>query len=169
MSESISSIMLTSALFLLMFSLLASFLIVTNNVTSEYEKVRFNDIANYIARNLVDVTTLSYESSYGSISLGIVLHIPTEVNNKGYSISIINESGIYEVLVVSDTNSFVYGKAPLWATTGIQIQFNGPVTIPSLNRTVYCKSKIYSGTEKIVVWATKQNGKITAGIGTLNQ
>jgi hypothetical protein len=166
MSESISSIMLTSALFLLMFSLLASFLIVTNNVTSEYEKVRFSDIANYIARNLVDITTLGYESSYDSISLGIVLQIPTEVNNKGYSIGIINESGIYEVLVVSDTNSFIYGKAPLWATNGTQIQPSGTVTIPSLG-TVYCKSKIYSGTEKIVVWATKQDGVITAGIGTL--
>jgi len=168
MSESISSIMLTSALFLLMFSLLASFLIVTNNVISEYEKVRFSDIANYIARNLVDVTTLSYESSYDSISLGIVLHIPAEVNNKGYSISIIKENNIYEVLVVSDTNSFIYGKAPLWAANGTQIQPSGTVTIPSLG-TVYCKSKIFSGTEKIVVWATKRNGVIFAGIGTLNQ
>ncbi|MGB9760808.1 MAG: hypothetical protein ACPLZG_13340, partial [Thermoproteota archaeon] len=76
MSESVSSIILTSALFLLMFSLLASFLIVTHSVTSEYEKVRFNDIANYIARNLIDITTLSYESSYDSMSLGIVLQIP---------------------------------------------------------------------------------------------
>ncbi|MGC9203314.1 MAG: hypothetical protein ACP5HX_11680, partial [Thermoproteota archaeon] len=149
MSESVSSIILTSALFLLMFSLLASFLIVTHSVTSEYEKVRFNDIANYIARNLIDITTLSYESSYDSMSLGIVLQIPTEVNNKGYSVSIIMENNMYEVLVVSDTNSFVYGKAPLWATTGTQIQLSGTVTVPSLG-TVYCKSKIYSGTKKIV-------------------
>ena len=167
MSESISSTLLTSALFLLMFSLLASFLIVTNNVTNEYEKVRFSDIANYIARNLVDITTLSYESSYNDMSLGIVLQIPTEVNNKGYSISIIMENGIYEVLVVSDTNSFVYGKAPLWATTGTQIQPSGTVTVSSLG-TVYCRSKIYSGTRKLVVWANKQNGVIFAGIGTLN-
>ena len=69
---------------------------------------------------------------------------------------------------MSDTNSFVYGKAPLWAANGTQIQPSGTVTIPSLG-TVYCKSKIYSGTEKIVVWATKQNGVIVAGIGTLTQ
>ncbi|MEM0219900.1 MAG: hypothetical protein QW213_06170 [Thermoproteota archaeon] len=166
MSESISSIILTSALFLLMFALLASFLIVVNNVTGNYEKVRFNDIANYIARNIVDITTLCYESSYDNMSIGIVLQVPTEVNNKGYSINIIIENNVYEVLVVSDTNSFVYGKAPLWVTTGTQIQLSGTVIVPSIGA-VYCKSKIYSGTEKIVVWASKQNGIIVAGIGTL--
>lgn len=117
-----------------------------------------NEVAEYIASNIIDLISLANISLSDTLSLNI--DFPYEINGYGYSINITQESNHY-IVITRIEHMKIEGKAIL--PFGIsQIKFSsldpGIIGIES-------KNGLYSGMEKAVIWCKKSGNEIYFGFG----
>lgn len=118
-----------------------------------------NEVAEYVALNIIDLISLA-NSSYSDILL-LDIDFPYEINGYGYSINITQESNYYFVITRIEHVSIVEGKAILPFSTS-QIKFSS--SNPEISGIVY-KNGLYSGMEKAVIWCKRNGSEVYFGFG----
>ena len=117
-----------------------------------------NEVAEYIASNIIDMVSLANASLSDTLLLEI--DFPYEINGYGYSINITKESDHYIVITRTEHTSIVEGKAIL--------PFSSQIIYSSLNpgiNGIEGKNGLYSGTRKALIWCKKVGTEIYFGFG----
>lgn len=128
-------------------------------------KSELNDIANYVASEIVSI--------YNIVSVGVdnqtiskVLSIPDHVNGKGYSIMIVNNSGLLKVVVFLDEAPTINASSilPIYNETRL---FTPDTVIWINSNQITIVSRLYSGVNKPAAVVKKEGNLIYIGLGRL--
>jgi hypothetical protein len=138
-------------------------------------KEQLNQIAEYVAVNLVEMTSLVNYANYSGAPMMKILNLPIDLGGRAYDISLLKLASAvgqgYYVQAQLVTRKDVSGNSliPFNSTqTHLTIitDGDGSLTIGGETRTIKYSGMVYGGTPDIVVWGWKENEtNMWAGIG----
>lgn len=131
----------------------------------EATRSELNDIVNYVASEII--------SMYGVVSVSVdnqtickELNIPDDVNGKGYSIKIVNDSGLLKIVAFLDENPSINASSVL-PTYNETYLFTPGTTVWVDSTSITVVSRLYSGIYKPVIVINKMGNYIYLGLGEL--
>jgi len=136
------------------------------NVFVDATKSELSDVASYVGSELISVYDL-VSIEHGSKMVYKVLNIPVDVNGKGYSIRIVNVSGVLEVVAFLDENPNINGSSPLALSNETLFLHVGRVLVDGSNR-ITIVDRLFSGVSKPVIVVMRNSTSIYVGLGRLS-
>lgn len=118
-----------------------------------------NEVAEYIASNIIDMISLANASLSDTLLLEI--DFPYEINGYGYSINVTKEIDHYIVATRIEHTTIVEGKAILPFTSSQIIYSSLDPGIDGIEG----KNGLHSGTKKALIWCKKIGTEIYFGFG----
>ena len=149
---------------------------VTSYIEAEAAKRQLDQIAEYVALNLVELVSLvNYANFLNNKTMMKLINLPSDIGGKAYSITLINETtqgkGCYvQASLVVRKDVAVSSPIPLNSSqTQLRLATDDEgVLLVGWRRTdtIQYRGTVYGGTQDTVVWGWRKDDNTTwAGIG----
>jgi len=151
---------------LILFSILGTYYSISySSLRSEIVASNLQEIAEYVASEIVDLVSL-LSLSMGDQLLIKGLQMPEKIGGNIYNLTITKSGDALKVRVYLASNPSVYGESVLpWLVGGYIEPFNGTASFNSTRITP--KTTISSASGNPAVWCMRSLGKITFGLGVM--
>jgi len=145
----------------------------SSNITMQMTKTTsissLKDVTEQVSSEIIDLVSLA-SLTPDSNSTYKVLEIPDQVNNKGYSVYLQNDSLGWKVVAYLDEDISIRAESNLYFKGGVNVE-NGTgifhVIYNWQDVELFYSTRLYSGTYKPVVWCNITQSNIMVGLGWL--
>jgi hypothetical protein len=170
MSSSIPHVIGTMALLMCSIFVVTSFILLGLAVQIDLVKPQLQEVAEYVASTLVDLITLANQTDAQPLLLVKELRIPSSVAERGFTVTLVDESGDLCVHVCLTFLTTVSAEAPINVRTSHEVIMEKPSPPPEGFPEELFRATLYSGLEHPVVWCFKdEKGIIYIGLGVWSE
>jgi uncharacterized protein (UPF0333 family) len=143
---------------------------ITIQVSQDTSRSSLQEVTEKVSSEIIDLVSLAYLNSNSTLTFKVI-DIPDNINNKGYTVNIQNDSLGWKVVAYLDEYNTIRAESNLYFTSGIAV-FKGTgmfynVTYNWQPANLSKVTNLYSGTYLPVVWCQINQSIITVGFGRL--
>ncbi|MGB9717757.1 MAG: hypothetical protein ACPL4E_04880 [Thermoproteota archaeon] len=166
-STPFETVILTTALYAVLFISLLMFSIVYRWVFIDSLKVRLGEVANQVAYEVTGLYVMCHRAE-SNINLYKPISLPVSVSGHGYAMEFREVDGVWFLVAYLEENRAINVSSPLWRNPGVDVVVEtGDGVFQVGSRLVNYTGVLHSGASNPVVWARRVDGAIVVGLGRL--
>jgi hypothetical protein len=166
-STPFETVILTTALYAVLFIFLLMFSMVYRWVSIDSLRVRLGEVANQVAYEVTGLYVMC-QRARSNVDLYKPISLPVSLSGHGYAMEFKQVDGVWFLVAYLEENRAINVSSPLWKDPGVDVTVEtGDGVFQVGSHLVNYTGVLHSGVSDPVVWARRVDGAIVVGLGRL--